>query len=748
MVDQALFPPHHHQLTSRPIHYLGKIGFSKPLNQSNFPEFKGEVYDRLTSMRCTLDNVYSFGKKVYKQAVVFKLQTTMTPLQRFRKYLQLALANADEQRKMPIMNGEEVATHSSLTLSHLAGIPIGVLRPLLRGLRGVGVRIGQKRLLLGSCWASGGLAVLLLFCAIAMDSWLFTVERELDPSNGTNLYTVHSGLWRYCKKCQFMKEVGKNTQWNMAWLVHDYHFVNCSYIPHFQQRNKESGELKPTESILYSMRPAAFFPLVGLVLLCLGGGCGLAACWGRRRARLLLFLSGGFCIISGILILIGIVLYVGSVSLAFDSISGPLRVEIRYYYSFGTAFRLCIGAFVLSEFSGVFVVHLLLAELRHLQNQHKSKSCYSAMNSVSIDILSSSRIPTATTSVAQISLTENCLDKPNKSGDNMSYLTLNRRPQPTKTNHVPVANHANNALRVKVIPYHRSPVSGAKIPVPKINTHSMESLDQDLNNTDVEEPIRWAPVKQRRIVGQMNGSLNSVRNAGIGHLRRGNARSAVNIRTEEEIPDLMPCHKSARGSKQLLYYSCRECEEMAKMRQQHQRNNSNLMSGRSSSLLHQMPISDSSSTTNSDSMTPSISVTCSSYSGSDEKLSDKLYYDQSPRRSTSRSHCMRSRVNLISSASTSQRKISRSTFSESNKTLQSINPPLRGEETNTTSESERRDTEVSASSGVVCRCPENYSGGGDPMVKPNAENQPLSSRNTSVQRTKKPTKPYQQVTSI
>lgn len=47
------------------------------------------------------------------------------------------------------------------------------------------------------------------------------------------------------------------------------------------------------------MRPAALFPPVGLLLLCFGGGCGLAACWGHRRARFLLFLSGGFCIISG-----------------------------------------------------------------------------------------------------------------------------------------------------------------------------------------------------------------------------------------------------------------------------------------------------------------------------------------------------------------------------------------------------------------------------------------------------------------
>lgn len=48
-----------------------------------------------------------------------------------------------------------------------------------------------------------------------------------------------------------------------------------------------------------SIRPAAVFPPTSLVILCLGGACGLAACWSRRRSRRLLFLSGGACIVSG-----------------------------------------------------------------------------------------------------------------------------------------------------------------------------------------------------------------------------------------------------------------------------------------------------------------------------------------------------------------------------------------------------------------------------------------------------------------
>lgn len=90
------------------------------------------------------------------------------------------------------------------------------------------LRLGQKRLLLGVSWGAGGLAVLFLFCAISMDSWLFTVEREPDDiANGTYLITLHSGLWRVCKKQQYLEEVGKNTQWNLTWRELPFRFLFC-----------------------------------------------------------------------------------------------------------------------------------------------------------------------------------------------------------------------------------------------------------------------------------------------------------------------------------------------------------------------------------------------------------------------------------------------------------------------------------------------------------------------------------------
>ncbi|VDN09843.1 unnamed protein product [Dibothriocephalus latus] len=71
--------------------------------------------------------------------------------------------------------------------------------------------------------------------------------------------------------------------------------------------------------------------------------------------------------------LIGIVLYVGSVSQAFDAITGPITIETTYVYFYGAALRLCIVAFVLSEFSGVFAIYLFLAQRRH-QSQGESLS--------------------------------------------------------------------------------------------------------------------------------------------------------------------------------------------------------------------------------------------------------------------------------------------------------------------------------------------------------------------------------------
>ncbi|VDD77170.1 unnamed protein product [Mesocestoides corti] len=394
-------------------------------------------------------------------------------------------------------------------------------------------------------------------------------------------------------------------------------------------------ESKPFDS----MRPAAVFLPLGLLVLLVGGGGGLgsAACSRGRRRWLLVFVAGGSCIVSGILTLITIVLYVGSVSLAFDSVSGPLRVETRYVYSFGAAFRLCVGAFILSEFTGVFSIYLFLAEMRHRQNLHnKSTSLrYNLADSVSTDIVSPSGISTKKKPVAQIALTENCLDKV-KAGDNY-LLPIIKRPPLSNNGHFPLSNHVGNPFHVKVMSYTKSLNTSPFIST--CATHSLESLDpmEYVKGNNLDEVVCRAPMKRRRMAGHSSGSTTNMRS--VGRLRQRNARSAGNIRAEIELPDFVQFTKSGRCSKQTLF-SCRECELLLKQHGQ-TRHFGRSPSDRSPSP-HQIPTSETPSTNIEESMTSSASSSYSSCPHIGEKQSNKLYYSVSPRR-LPRSPCIRQR---------------------------------------------------------------------------------------------------------
>lgn len=313
-------------------------------------------------------------------------------------------------------------------------------------------------------------------------------------------------------------------------------------------------------------------------------------------------------------------LYVGSVSQAFDSISGPLRSETRYYYSFGVAFRLCIGAFMLSEFSGVFAIYLFLAELRHRHNTAKVTQKLdgyrfaSTKKSSSTEALSPSRIHTATSSIAQISLNENCcLEKTQSKEIRVSPLSQSQK------NHVS-ANHygVNNTCRVKVISYRKEAFR-------QPTSHSLESLDRER-----------VPANKRQEPGPASmGNLRIIRGT-----PRGNARSVLNIRAEEEVPDIVWRSKSgSRGSKQMLY-SCRECEEL--LQQDRSQRNLNSMSLRSSRTPPrcQRPVLTSSISSTSSASSTSREYTMSDSSSRQEgfetesNLSEKLCYDGSSRRAS------------------------------------------------------------------------------------------------------------------
>nr|VZI13799.1 unnamed protein product [Spirometra erinaceieuropaei] len=340
------------------------------------------------------------------------------------------------------------------------------------------------------------------------------------------------------------------------------------------------------------MRPAAVFPLAALILLCVGG---VLTIMGRcdHRTQKLVFIGGGASIVSGILTLIGIVLYVGSVSQAFDAITGPITIETKYVYFYGAALRLCIVAFVLSEFSGVFAIYLFLAQRRHqsqakitcpqitdnkamfTQNhrEYKVRDClletvpvggdsgYFA-NSISTIGLSPSQLAMTTTSFAQASLTDNVVSAENQSNSNplaapysrtSSQKTLSGLPYSCRRvsdNKSPRINHATgDAIRVKVVPHPASKVSRSElnstqsvrslnvISLPSSHSSSSPSSISSSTSHSQQSPISLFPINKssrkiplkRRKIAPVNCSTTSLRWVDENGRRPSGTRSAIII---------------------------------------------------------------------------------------------------------------------------------------------------------------------------------------------------------------------------
>ncbi|KAL3308169.1 hypothetical protein Ciccas_013304, partial [Cichlidogyrus casuarinus] len=113
------------------------------------------------------------------------------------------------------------------------------------------------------------------------------------------------------------------------------------------------------------IRSASVFPVIALMVLPVACVLSIQSFFYRKQQRLI-FVSAGLYVLSGISMLIGLVVYVGSVSQSFDSKARELDSDSVYYYQFGTSFDLFVTSFVLSEFASIGAAHLYLAQIRHL----------------------------------------------------------------------------------------------------------------------------------------------------------------------------------------------------------------------------------------------------------------------------------------------------------------------------------------------------------------------------------------------
>ncbi|XP_074649352.1 voltage-dependent calcium channel gamma-5 subunit-like [Tubulanus polymorphus] len=217
---------------------------------------------------------------------------------------------------------------------------------------------GKKKLqtIMTSFCASA--AFVLLCIGVATDHWLYTVEipeqeeiknksvPEIDKTKYTN-----SGLWRKC-----VITVSPKRQ--------------CSYIKYFS--SFDTAGLEHTETILLSMRRSTIFPLIGLLLLLFGEVVSfLGHC--THKNEVLTFVAGIMFVVSGLCVLIGIILYIVSISNEAVDTKPRSGGPPEFSYEYGSSFMMTISSFILSELGGVLSVYLYISRHKHAYRKKQER---------------------------------------------------------------------------------------------------------------------------------------------------------------------------------------------------------------------------------------------------------------------------------------------------------------------------------------------------------------------------------------
>ncbi|KAK7870812.1 hypothetical protein R5R35_005472 [Gryllus longicercus] len=207
------------------------------------------------------------------------------------------------------------------------------------------------------------------------NQWLHTEEKMANSNyNGTgdreylSKYTV-SGLWTLCYTNPGEKD------------------LQCSNIDYFPREEYSPDPNDSTMAIPYAVTKSAVFFILATLFLCLGEFCCLFGHFARQR-RLFTFISGVVFIISGLLMLIGLVMYI---SIFKAEIGNKLRPRSQlqpplFTYRYGFSFLLVVSGFMASETAGTCAIFLYIywhqkewMRKRHELHLHRRKLSSSSM---------------------------------------------------------------------------------------------------------------------------------------------------------------------------------------------------------------------------------------------------------------------------------------------------------------------------------------------------------------------------------
>ncbi|XP_063534053.1 voltage-dependent calcium channel gamma-3 subunit [Cydia strobilella] len=195
---------------------------------------------------------------------------------------------------------------------------------------------------------SAGTAVVAVLVAVSTNNWLHTEENMLNPSyNGTGRHSLvakHtvSGLWRLCHT-----DPGSTV-------------FRCVDIPYFPLSQHGPDPIDSTNAIPYVVTRSAAPLLLAVLTQAFGALCCVLGHCVKGR-RLCTFIAGVLFIISGLIMLTGIVMYI---SVFKSQVNHKLYYTVfatpRMSYSYGYSFGLYISGFIAVELAGTSAIFLFL----------------------------------------------------------------------------------------------------------------------------------------------------------------------------------------------------------------------------------------------------------------------------------------------------------------------------------------------------------------------------------------------------
>ncbi|XP_015180119.1 PREDICTED: voltage-dependent calcium channel gamma-5 subunit isoform X2 [Polistes dominula] len=208
------------------------------------------------------------------------------------------------------------------------------------------------------------LSLVVVTVAISTGEWLLTEEKLPKTSSNASVEpdskVTYSGLWRVCVAISSRME------------------YECSSIDYFPNEEYSPDPSDSTMAIPYAVTKSAMFFLAATSLLVIAEICYFAAHITHPRHRLCVFVAGVVFIVSGLLMLVGMVMYisifkaeVGSKLRPRSSFQGP-----PFTYRYGFSFLLYVSGFITTEVAGTYAIFLYISwhqrelGVYHLDNHH------------------------------------------------------------------------------------------------------------------------------------------------------------------------------------------------------------------------------------------------------------------------------------------------------------------------------------------------------------------------------------------